>query len=299
MRNLPDGASDVIARQSGIISRGQALLQGMTESQISTRRSRGDWTAVLPQVYRSTSHSWSAAAGVHAAMLWAGPKAHLSGASAAWWWRLTDVEPTRVDVIVPLDSRRRSRPDIKIIRRPLPRQDQAWSRALRITGLPLTALYGAVGLGRVAGPAMLDRALQRTVAFESVRQAHYRNLGCWGSRAAGELLQAAADGAAAASERLLVAGLTAAGVGGWRINQPLELPGLSVVPDLTFVRRRVIVEVDGWAWHHTPDRFQRDRHRQNALVNAGWLVLRFTWFDLTERLPAVIGQIRSALAART
>jgi very-short-patch-repair endonuclease len=39
----------------------------------------------------------------------------------------------------------------------------------------------------------------------------------------------------------------------------------------------VAVEIDGFAFHHAPDRFQRDRTRQNALVGLGWTVLRFTW----------------------
>jgi very-short-patch-repair endonuclease len=145
---------------------------------------------------------------------------------------------------------------------------------------------------------MLDRSLQRSVTLDAVRRAHYRNLGCYGSRAAGELLQVAADGAAAVSERLLIAGLKSAGIRGARMNRPVELPGLTAVPDLTFVREKIAIEVDGWAWHHTPDRFQRDRQRQNALVTAGWLVLRFTWFDLTERLPTVIQQILLALQER-
>ncbi len=55
------------------------------------------------------------------------------------------------------------------------------------------------------------------------------------------------------------------------------------------------MEVDGWARHHTPARFQADRERQNQLVLAGWRVLRFTWADLEE--PAsVLGQVRAALS---
>ena len=58
---------------------------------------------------------------------------------------------------------------------------------------------------------------------------------------------------------------------------------------------RLAIEIDGWAWHHSPDRFQRDRAKQNQLVGAGWTVLRFTWFDLTNRPDDVIRQVRAAL----
>jgi very-short-patch-repair endonuclease len=57
----------------------------------------------------------------------------------------------------------------------------------------------------------------------------------------------------------------------------------------------VAVEVDGWAWHTDPERFRRDRQRQNALVLAGWTVLRFTWHDLTHRPTEMIAEVRAAL----
>ena len=49
------------------------------------------------------------------------------------------------------------------------------------------------------------------------------------------------------------------------------------------------------AWHHSPDRFQRDRRKQNDLVARGWTVLRFTWSDLTTRPEYVVRQVREAL----
>jgi very-short-patch-repair endonuclease len=56
-----------------------------------------------------------------------------------------------------------------------------------------------------------------------------------------------------------------------------------------------VIEVDGRAHHTTPDRFERDRERQNALVAAGWTVLRFTWRDLTTRPSAVVATVRRML----
>jgi hypothetical protein len=65
--------------------------------------------------------------------------------------------------------------------------------------------------------------------------------------------------------------------------------------DVAFVARRLAVEVDGWAWHSNVDRFTYDRRRQNALILAGWTVLRFTWHDLTSRPQTVIVQIKAAV----
>jgi very-short-patch-repair endonuclease len=297
MPTLPEGARELLARQSGVISRQQAMMQGVTRSQVRTRISRGDWERLLPGVFRSTDQTMCLTAHLRAAVLWAEPHAYLSGAAAAWWWQLTDIEPSLIQITVPLDSRRRGRDGIKIVRRKLPWQDRSWCRGVPVTSLALTAVHGAVALGR-AGPAMLDRALQREVGFDAVRRAHERNLGCWGSRAAAELLRAASDGAASAAERLLIRAVRKAGIRGGRVNSGLEIAGTVIIPDLTFRAEKIAVEVDGWAWHQSPDRFQRDRERQNLLTAGGWLVLRFTWSDLNHRMPAVIEQIRQALDRR-
>ena len=52
--------------------------------------------------------------------------------------------------------------------------------------------------------------------------------------------------------------------------------------DLAFPAFRLAVEIDGWAWHVDRDRFANDRRKGNALVAAGWTVLRFTWSDLVD-----------------
>ena len=65
--------------------------------------------------------------------------------------------------------------------------------------------------------------------------------------------------------------------------------------DTAFPGRRVAVEIDGWAWHMDVDRFRADRHKGNALVRAGWDLLRFTWHGLTNRPDYVIAEIRAAL----
>jgi very-short-patch-repair endonuclease len=41
---------------------------------------------------------------------------------------------------------------------------------------------------------------------------------------------------------------------------------------------------------------RRDRRRDRATSLAGWLSLRFTWDDLEQDLPAVLGDLQAALA---
>jgi very-short-patch-repair endonuclease len=152
-------------------------------------------------------------------------------------------------------------------------------------------LEAAVALGE-RGVGLLDRALQRRVRFDALHAANSRNLGRRGSARAGVLLAAAADRAASDAERKAIALLRGAGIAGWRVGYVVAGHEL----DIAFPARRVAIEIDGWAWHSDAQRFRHDRQRQNALVLAGWTVLRFTWYDLVQRPTQVVAQIRDALA---
>ena len=63
--------------------------------------------------------------------------------------------------------------------------------------------------------------------------------------------------------------------------------------DFAYPELRLAIEVDGFAAHSTVDAFRRDRARQNALVEAGWTVLRFTWTEVDTGSPAVGRTIRA------
>jgi very-short-patch-repair endonuclease len=60
---------------------------------------------------------------------------------------------------------------------------------------------------------------------------------------------------------------------------------------------KIIVELDGQQFHGR-DRFQADRTRDQRLVAAGYVVLRFTWDDLINRPDDVIERIRRTMAHR-
>ncbi len=98
------------------------------------------------------------------------------------------------------------------------------------------------------------------------------------------LLGLAVGGARSAAERLAARLLQQAGIDGWVANAQIrDGRGLIGVGDIVFGRLKLVIEIDGRAFHVTPEQFQTDRERQNRLVAAGWTVLRFTWRDLTQR----------------
>lgn len=280
-----------LRRQSGVISRSQARTAGLSQDAID-RRARGSrWERLHPGVYLSADHPYTDEVRIRAAVLWAGKDAVAHGVSAAWWHNLGPELPSTVEVTVRRERNPGARPGVSVRRRDLPYPDFIGVRDLWVTDLPLTVLEAAVALGP-QGSELLDGALQRRVKFPAVYRSHCRNQGRRGSAAASRLLAVAADRAASHAERLLVKLLRGAGITGWELGHPVQ----DYLVDLAFPLERVAIEVDGWAWHVSADRFVDDRRRQNVLVNLQWTVLRFTWHDLVGRPDGVVDEIRVALA---
>jgi very-short-patch-repair endonuclease len=55
----------------------------------------------------------------------------------------------------------------------------------------------------------------------------------------------------------------------------------------------LVIELDGWEFHR--ERFQEDRRRDAELVRRGYVVLRFTYADLTRRPAWFLEVVREAL----
>jgi very-short-patch-repair endonuclease len=145
---------------------------------------------------------------------------------------------------------------------------------------------------------MLDTALLRrwvSVAGLCALVADLR--GRPGVRMLDDLVAGVDSGARSRAERLAQQVLGRTGLPGWQWNHRVALPdgGVAVV-DAALPHLRIAVEIDGRAYHSDPATFQRDRTRQNALVAAGWTVLRFTWADLTQRADAVVAAVLAAAA---
>lgn len=67
-------------------------------------------------------------------------------------------------------------------------------------------------------------------------------------------------------------------------------------PDLADPVRGVAVEADSWGWHAAKWDHDRDCARYNAMVVAGWLVLRFTWEQVRHAPDRVVETIRAVAA---
>ena len=65
--------------------------------------------------------------------------------------------------------------------------------------------------------------------------------------------------------------------------------------DAVWERHRLVVEVDGYRYHRTRAKFERDRLKDGQLLAAGYRVLRVTWRQLTREPERVIATIAAAI----
>jgi len=295
---------DVARRQHGVITVAQLRSAGLTHDRIDGLRDRGDLTCTGRRgVLRVRAAPGSLLSSAWLAALATGGA--LSHLSAARLWGMELPRPVaargvaflpaaggaQVHVTVPPQRRVMALDGVRIHRVPVPLGDLTRLDGLPITTRRRTALDCLAVLPEPAAVTALDRWLQiGLLSIEDINARLDADRRRHGMRRLRSLARICAAGDAE-SERRLHSLLRRGGVTGWSAN--MAIGGYRA--DVAFRRERVIVEVDGLAHHVAPDRFQLDRTRQNALVTAGWVVLRFTWADLATRPDAVLRTIEAAL----
>lgn len=224
-----------------------------------------------------------------AALLYAGPGAMLSHVTAAWWWGIWGAEPRVIHVST--DRRRKSTTDVRV-------HGQRVVERTRHRHLPVTTVTQVLlDLAAVAGPRDLRKALadveyQGLVDLASVEAETGR--GRPGSAALREALAGhrpqLAHTLSVLEERFLE--LCEA----HRIPLPqvnVKVAGMMV--DALWSAERLIVELDGHRAHATARAVERDRRRELKLRAAGYVVLRYTWGQVTESPDLVADDVKRAL----
>lgn len=282
------------ARQYGHLSRAQ-LRAVLSQHAIRRRLSRGSYLPVHRQVVRVASHPQTEFGRYAAAVLAVGSPVALDGRAAARAHGLTALRPVSpIDVVVPYRRVPRPRRGVRIHR------VRNWER-LAVTEanrLPVATLAATAGrLASQVGTALLTDIVQDMVRHGLELDDLAQHASGAGGRALREVVGALLISAKSQLERTLFPALVDAGLPEFRRNVPVHGAAGDVIEELDalFEKARVAVQLDGWAFHHDRRRFQRDRANRLA-VEAGLVVLRFTHRDLTDRLPDVIEQIRTAVA---
>jgi very-short-patch-repair endonuclease len=259
------------ARQHGIVTTAQLLNAGVGRRAISRRVADGLFVPLHRGVYQ-VGPVGSRHGREMAAVLACGDGALLSHHSAAAIWGIRP--PHRGDVHVTVRGQaRRSRLGIKVHR------TLSLNAAVH-NGLPLTDPARTLrDLARVLPSNELERAKERAEMLGLVIPDDASlNAGFTRSEA----------------ERRLKALCKAAG-----LPRPLtnaRVAGYEV--DAFWPAHRLIVEVDGFAYHGTRQAFERDRRKDAALTAAGNRVVRITWRRLTTEPISLSAQFGALLAVR-
>ena len=289
------------AHQHGLVTRDQARAAGVTDAGVRHRIATGRWARVGASVYRvaGTPVTWES--DVLATVLAGGPEAVASHRCAAALWHLDGARPGRPEVTLPRGSRRPSGRSARV----------HWStdlhlvRPVRRQGIPTTPVARTL-LDLGGGRAGRRCTWRSTTPAAGGSPTGPTSSTCWSATPtwpAGRGRAARpADGARGRGrgdrERVRTPGRRAAGDGG-PPGARAPAPRARRRParlDLAYPPVRVGIELDG-SIHLRRDVWEADHARQNALVLAGWTILRFTWADYRQRRTALVAEVARALAA--
>jgi very-short-patch-repair endonuclease len=289
-----DGLRRIARRQFGVFTHDQAVACGYTAYQVRRRLADGEWQRIIGQSLASAGLRTTPLIRDRAAQL-SIPGSVLAGPSAARTWQLPVTDRGQFLYVGAHGGSRLSGVRM-LFETPDPRDVSLFQ------GLPTVSRAGAIVdclrlLSEPAAATLLDRALQqRWIGLDELAARVARRRRRHGTPRLLRLLAAVAPGQRSVAERRLGAILRDGHVTGWRANVEIrDGAGLIGIVDVAFDLVRLVLEVDGFAFHTTPEQFEGDRQRQNRLVAAGWTVLRFTWRDLTNRPAHVLATIQEVV----
>jgi very-short-patch-repair endonuclease len=287
----------IASQQHGVVSHAQLLGLGITQRSIERRVGAGRLHRAHRGVYRVGHTAEAPLASEAAAVLACGPGTVLSHRSAGAIWGMVERTPAEVEVTV-VGRDCGVKPGIRHRRVGRLASVDVGVRSQ----LPLTApARTLLDLGSVLGQRALRQAVNEALVARLVTENGLRQVleRCRGRRGAPQLRCLLADGRGPAltrseAERRLLDIVAARGVSVPETN--VKVGHYEV--DLLWRAERVVVEVDGYAFHSTRASFERDRLRDAELQARGFAVVRVTWRQIVETPAATVARIVRVLDAR-
>ncbi|MGH9124645.1 MAG: DUF559 domain-containing protein [Acidimicrobiales bacterium] len=280
-----------------VISLGESRAVGATYSVMRWKVMRGELDMPCVGVFRSTSAPHTPHQNTRVAYLASGGL--VSDASGAWLWDLLNTAPDRP--FVRTTGRMRKSSTVPFIVHESSDLDMSTgsSRYGMLVTKPMRTLVDLAGTG-TDGQLVeaVDRALVTRLVSVAGIEAEIDRLSKRGRNGVGRLREHLADHGYldAPSQSVLEARA-------WRlvrrIGIPLPVPQVEAGDDgqyrldLAWLDIMFAIELDGYAWHHSPEQKRRDELRRQRLREAGWTVLVFDWWQLTKQPDWVIGEIRT------
>ncbi len=249
-------------------------------------------SGLLRRVHRGVYVSTSAdhATRLRAISVWQ-PDAVVVGRHAVAVLRNETIPNSKPEVICP--RRQRAQAGVVLKTQVLPRD-----RVRRVAGIQIAGpAYLAIEASSTDGGDLMDDMLRLGLAEPDDFQEALASF--IGRPAAAQRRRRVREGALrpfSKAERRTHALLRKAGITGWVANRGIRVDGRLTVPDIRFLDARLVLEVDGKAFHSSDEAFENDRERQNALAVADYRVLRITWKMLTRNPKKVVRSVRALLA---
>lgn len=287
-------ARRLAAGRRGLLDRDDVVTSGGADDSVQRRLAVGTWTRIHAGVYylNVTDPTWLTR--VQAALLAAGPHARASHRTAGRVWGIDGLRSRVIELTVPYSKRPvPAGVTVHRTRRALPGEvvEGVAVTTIERTLLDLASLLPGPALEKAVSSAVRLRLTTPSVLGDRIVEQGGR-----GVRGTRNLRRAIADvdqdrtGSSAEVElkRLIEAS---------DIPQPesqhrIPLPGGSnAYPDFAWPGRRKIVEVDGFEAHGTPRAMESDLIRQNALLEAGWQIRRYSAALIRRDPGAVIADI--------
>ena len=296
--------ADVLAwsrRHHGLVSLEVWTGAGGSRASFFRARASGLLVPLAPNVAALVGAEVGTVQRIAAGVLAFGPDVVVSHRSAAWLWGAPVPGNGPVELVTTREHQRTTVDGFVIHRLRDPRAVRGVPRRGLATTTPLRTLLD-LGASMPMGvlPALEHFVRSAHVTVPSVRSslARERRKGRRGVAALHAALGELAGRGVVTDSELETAMRSlfrSAGCQGWVFHE--RVGGYEV--DFCFPAERVVVEVDGWAFHGAQrDRWERDCERDLALAALGWLVVRLTWRMVTRQPASAIARLRAALDRR-
>jgi very-short-patch-repair endonuclease len=230
-----------------------------------------------------------------AATLALGDGALLSHYSAAVLWGLRPQRDGPIDVTVS-GRKTRARAGIRVHRSHVAPQDATRHEGVPVTSPARTLLDLASSLSaRDLSRAVEEAEVQRRVSLHSLNEQFSRYPRHRGTAPLTKAIRTEPALTRSEAERRFLELIRAA-----RLPEPeanVRVGGYEV--DFLWRDEKLIVEVDGYAFHSSRSSFERDRRKDQELSAAGYRVVRITWRQITDEGAAVIAHMSRMIAPMT
>lgn len=291
---------ELASTQYGLITRTQALELGMGSGAIRHRLESGRWHQLYRGVYRINGLPESWHQRLLAGCLLGGPDSAASHRSAGELWELDAVPAGFLEITAP---RQIDRPPLISHRTPLAEAHIASRRGIPVTDPSRTLLDLGAVLREKDVERAFESALRRRLTDIDTMVERLRLRGRSGRNGTmpWRRLLAKRDPNLAPTDSDFETLLDQL-IERFHLPQPVwqfqirDARGQHVKwADFAYPRQRVIIEADSIEFHMHSEAFRRDRNQTNELAALGWIVLRFTHWEVVNRPEQVAATIARTL----